>query len=108
MVKLVGILNVTPDSFSDGNLFIEPDKAISQAEKLFKDGASLVDVGAESTRPGAEPISFETEWRRLEPVLKALVKRFPGQLSVDTYHPETAERALVLGDVIINDVTGMN
>jgi dihydropteroate synthase len=108
MIQLVGILNVTPDSFSDGNEFLDPKKAITQAEKLFNDGASLVDVGAESTRPGAVILTADQEWQRLEPVLEELVKRFRGKLSVDTYHPETAERALNLGDVIINDVTGMN
>jgi len=108
MVQLVGILNVTPDSFSDGNQFIEPIAAIKQAEKLFKDGASLVDVGAESTRPGAIKLKPDQEWQRLEPVLRELLKRFPKKLSVDTYHPETAEKVLNLGDVIINDVTGMN
>ncbi len=108
MVQLVGILNVTPDSFSDGNQFLEPEKAVNRAVKLFRDGAVLVDIGAESTRPGAAKLTPDEEWLRLEPVLKELIKRFPGRLSVDTYHPETAERALGLGDVIINDVTGMN
>lgn len=108
MVQLVGILNVTPDSFSDGNLFLEPTAALKQADKLFADGAGLVDVGAESTRPGAIPLTAAEEWQRLEPVLTELVRKYPGQISVDTYHPETAEKALALGDVIINDVTGMN
>jgi dihydropteroate synthase len=108
MVQLVGILNVTPDSFSDGNEFLEPKDAIKQGEKLFKDGATLVDIGAESTRPGAIALTPEQEWQRLEPVIEELLKRFPGKLSVDTYHPETAKKVLILGDVIINDVTGMN
>jgi dihydropteroate synthase len=108
MTELVGILNVTPDSFSDGNLFLKPDKAVRQAEKLFADGAAIVDIGAESTRPGAEPLSPDEEWQRLEPVLKELIERFSGRLSVDTYHPETVERAMALSGVIINDVTGMN
>jgi len=108
MVQLVGVLNITPDSFSDGGLFVEPEVAFKQAGKLFEDGASLVDVGAESTRPGAVPITATEEWERLEPVLKLLIVRYPDRVSVDTYHPETAERALALGDIIINDVTGMN
>jgi dihydropteroate synthase len=108
MTKLVGILNVTPDSFSDGNQFLEPEKAVTQATRLFSEGASLVDIGAESTRPGAIVLSAEQEWERLEPVLRQLLELFPGKLSVDTYHPETAKKALALGDVIINDVTGMN
>ncbi len=108
MVKLVGILNITPDSFSDGNLFLEPDKALEQAKQLFRDGASLVDIGAESTRPGAKPLSAAVEWQRLEPVLDRLMAVYPGRLSLDTYHPETAKKALEMGDIIINDVTGMN
>ncbi|HSE60812.1 MAG TPA: dihydropteroate synthase [Candidatus Saccharimonadales bacterium] len=108
MVKLVGILNITPDSFSDGGAYSNPAVAFAHADALFEDGASLVDVGAESTRPGAEPIDPYEEWRRLEPLLTALLAFRPGRISVDTYHPETADSALALGDVIINDVTGMN
>lgn len=108
MTQLVGILNLTPDSFSDGGQFTTPKTAVAHAQKLFADGASLVDVGAESTRPGATPLTARQEWQRLEPVLPTLIKQYPGQISLDTYHPQTAERALILGDVIINDVTGMN
>jgi dihydropteroate synthase len=108
MVQLVGILNLTPDSFSDGGQLNDSKAALRQAAKLFKDGASLVDVGAESTRPGAKPVSTEVEWQRLMPTLQQLIERYPEQISVDTYHPQTAARALALGDVIINDVTGMN
>lgn len=108
MTQLVGILNVTPDSFSDGGQFDDPQNAVVQAVRLFDDGASLVDIGAESTRPGAKPITTEREWQKLMPVLQRLIERYPEQLSVDTYHPETAERVLNMGNVIINDVTGMN
>lgn len=108
MTQLVGILNVTPDSFSDGGQFLGPDKALQQARQLFADGASLVDVGAESTRPGAEPLTPEVEWQRLETVLQQLLAQYPGHISLDTYHPETAAKALAMGGVIINDVTGMN
>jgi dihydropteroate synthase len=108
MTQLVGILNVTPDSFSDANLFFDPEAAIKQAERLFTDGAALVDIGAESTRPGATPLSSDEEWGRLEPILPVLQERFPGKLSVDTYHSETVEKVLAVGDFIINDVTGMN
>jgi dihydropteroate synthase len=108
MMQLVGILNITPDSFSDGGQFVDPRRAIDQAEQLFRDGASLVDIGAESTRPGAVAISADEEWQRLEPILTALLERYPRQLSVDTYHPETADWVLEMGDVILNDVTGMN
>jgi dihydropteroate synthase len=108
MTQLAGVLNVTPDSFSDGGLFLEPGKAIEQAERMFAEGAALVDIGAESTRPGAQSLTPAQEWQRLEPVLKALLGCFPGRLSVDTYHLETAGKALDLGDIMINDVTGLN
>jgi dihydropteroate synthase len=108
MTQLVGILNVTPDSFSDGGKYETFEDAIKHAEEMFKEGAAIVDVGAESTRPGAEQLTPAVEWRRLEPVLKELAKRFSGKLSVDTYHPQTATKVLVLGNIIINDVTGMN
>lgn len=107
MTKLAGILNITPDSFSDGGLFSDPQSALTRAEQLFAEGAVIVDVGAESTRPGATPLSTSEEWSRLEPVLPELIRLHPGQVSLDTYHAETAARALELGDVIINDVTGL-
>lgn len=108
MTKLVGILNLTPDSFSDGSRFNAPEAALERAEQLFTEGASYLDVGAESTRPGATPLSPDEEWARLDRVLPLLMKRYPGKLSLDTYHPETARRALNIGSIVINDVTGMN
>lgn len=108
MTQLVGILNITPDSFSDGDLFFDPEAAVRHAEQLFDEGASLVDIGAESTRPGAIPISSGEEWRRLQQVLEWFSGLYPGRLSLDTYNPETAARALAMRDFIINDVTGMN
>jgi dihydropteroate synthase len=108
MAELVGILNITPDSFSDGDLFLDPERAIRHAAELFKDGASLVDIGAESTRPRAIPITAAMEWQRLGPVLDWFSTLYPGRLSLDTYHPETADRALSAREFIINDVTGMN
>jgi len=108
MAKLVGILNITPDSFSDGGLFVKPEQAIEHAAQLFREGAALIDIGAESTRPDAMPISDDEEWRRLEPVLRVLVPRYPDRISVDTYHPATVWRSSAIGPVIINDVTGMN
>ena len=107
MTQLVGILNITPDSFSDGGQFVTPQSAIAQAHKLFNDGATLVDIGAESTRPNATVLTAAQEQARLESVLPALLAEFPGRLSLDTYHPETADWALSLGNIIINDVTGM-
>jgi dihydropteroate synthase len=108
MIQLVGILNVTPDSFSDGGQFNEPNKAIAQAKKLFSDGAALIDIGAESTRPNAEIMSDEKEWQRLEPVLRELIKLYPGKISLDSYRPATIKKAFGIGPVIINDVTGLN
>lgn len=108
MVQLVGILNITPDSFSDGDLFLDPEKAVRHAEKLFDEGAGLVDIGAESTRPGAKPIKAAEEWQRLKLVLEWFSSLYPGRLSLDTYHPETAEKALSMREFIINDITGMN
>ena len=108
MTLLVGIINLTPDSFSDGGQFNDTEDAIQHAERQMKDGAALLDVGAESTRPGATPLTSEVEWGRLEPVLLRLLSLYPGHISVDTYHPETVRRAAQIGPVIINDVTGMN
>ena len=107
----MGIVNVTPDSFSDGGKFFQPEEAIRRATNMIEEGASIVDLGGESTRPGATPIGWEEEWSRIEPVLAGLVARVSRpssrptpRLSVDTYHPETAERALKAGVDIINCV----
>jgi len=108
MVQLVGILNVTPDSFSDGGLFNNAHEAVRHAIKLLSDGASLLDVGAESTRPGAIELSDDEEWERLEPVLRKLIPIYPGKISLDSYHPRTFKKAFKIGSVIINDVTGLN
>ena len=106
---VMGILNVTPDSFSDGGRWLDPDAALAHAEEMLADGADLLDVGAESTRPGRPtPVPAEEEWRRLGPVLEGLVRRFPMvPISVDTVKAETARRALGAGAWIINDVTGL-
>ena len=108
MTKLVGIVNVTPDSFSDGGLFYDPASAIARADQLFHEGAYLIDIGAESTRPGATALSPEEEWQRLEPVLQVLLTKYPGRVSLDSYHPESIEKAFRIHPVIVNDVTGMN
>lgn len=108
MVQLVGILNVTPDSFSDGGRFFTLEAAMNQAKQLFTDGASFIDIGAESTRPGATPLTPDEEWHRLEPLLNILLPAYSGKISLDSHHPETIERALSIGPAIVNDVTGMN
>jgi len=110
--KVMGIVNVTPDSFSDGGKFNSPEEAIRRARNLAAEGAAIIDVGGESTRPGAVPITWEEEWSRIEPVLRGLrsdsqshgSSTFNFQLSVDTYHPETAERAVAAGATIVNCV----
>ncbi len=107
-VELVGILNVTPDSFSDGGLYNNVDTALRQTKQMFADGASLVDIGAESTRPGATALGAEEEWKRLEPILHRLGPRYSGKLSLDTYHPEIVRRAARYGSFIINDVTSFS
>jgi len=104
-VKLVGILNVTPDSFSDGGKYLDPANAIAHGRQLFADGAALVDIGGESTSPYSSPLFADREWERLKPVLTVLVKEFPGRISIDTYHPQTARKALKMGVTFINDVT---
>lgn len=104
-VQLVGILNITPNSFSDGGLYFDTENAYTRASQLKKFGASIIDVGAESTRPGAIPISHDEEWLRLEIVLPKLIESYPSQISLDTSHPETLARASRFGTVIANDVT---
>lgn len=103
---IMGILNVTPDSFSDGGEFFNAGDAISHAKKMLSDGADIIDVGAMSTRPGSEAISYKEEIRRLEPVLKELCVIDNAVISVDTVNPETADFGLSMGVNIINDVSG--
>ena len=104
----MGIVNVTPDSFSDGGLFTSPRAALAQARKLVADGACIVDVGAELTRPGHTPISAEEEWERLRPLLATLVAQAGAPVSIDTYKAETARRALRTGVAVVNDVWGLH
>jgi len=104
---ILGVLNVTPDSFSDGGKYADPDRAFARALELEEQGADVVDVGAESTRPGSTPISAAEELRRLVPVLKRLKGQLNVPVSVDTYKAEVAERALDHGAEIINDPTGL-
>ena len=104
---LMGVLNLTPDSFSDGGKYSDPDRAFARAVELEELGADVIDIGAESTRPGSHPISAAEEMRRLIPVLKRLKGRLTVPISVDTYKAEVAERALELGVEIINDPSGL-
>jgi dihydropteroate synthase len=104
--KIMGILNVTPDSFSDGNHFFLPEDAVRRALEIEREGADILDIGAQSTRPGHQPISPQTEWVRLEPVLAALKGKLRIPLSVDTTDPYVAARCAPFGVAIINDVSG--
>ncbi len=104
---LMGVLNVTPDSFSDGGKYSDPDRAFARALELEEQGADILDIGAESTRPGSARITAAEEMQRLVPVLKRLKDRLTIPISVDTYKSEVAERALELGAEIINDPSGL-
>lgn len=103
---VMGILNVTPDSFSDGGRFETAGPALAQAARLRDDGADILDIGGESTRPGADPVSLENEWARLAPVIEP-VAELGLPVSIDTYKAEIARRACAAGAVIINDVWGL-
>lgn len=104
---IMGILNVTPDSFSDGGRFSSAETAIARACEMAEQGADIIDVGGQSTRPGHTPVPTEEEWRRIAPVLEVLSGRVNVPVSVDTYDPEVARRAAELGVQIFNDVTGL-
>ena len=106
---LMGILNVTPDSFSDGGEFFGVEAAVVQAETMLDEGARIVDVGGESTRPGSEPVSEEEELRRVLPVVRGIVEACPGAIvSIDTYRASTAEAALDAGAHLVNDITALS
>lgn len=104
---IMGVLNVTPDSFSDGGKYMDPDRAFARAVEIEEQGADIIDIGAESTRPGSERISAAEENRRLIPVLKRLRGKLSVPLSVDTYKAEVAELAIAHGAEIINDPSGL-
>lgn len=103
---IMGILNVTPDSFSDGGKYNEVEAAVAQAKKLVADGADIIDVGGESTRPGHAPVSVEEELQRVIPIIKALASEINVPISIDTYKAEVAKQAILAGAHIINDVWG--
>lgn len=105
MARFVGIVNVTPDSFSDGGEFLAAEQALAHAYQLFKQGATIIDFGAQSTRPGATLLTAEEEWQRLEPVISQLSDA-PFEISIDTFYPEVIEKVReFIPNVIINDVT---
>lgn len=104
----MGILNVTPDSFSDGGKFFDTKKAIAHAKQMVLEGAEIIDVGGESTRPNSEPISIEEELNRVIPVIEKLSKEITVPISIDSYKPEVAEKALKVGASIVNDITALS
>ena len=106
--KIMGVLNVTPDSFSDGGRYLSPDRAVTRALELEREGAHLIDIGGESSRPGARPVSAKQEIKRILPVLKRLSKRIRIPLSVDTYKVEVAWAALDQGVVLVNDIRALH
>jgi len=104
---IMGILNVTPDSFSDGGQFFNKDKAVEQAFRMIEDGADIIDVGGESTRPGAAEVSVKEEIKRVVPIIKAITKQASVPVSIDTYKASVAEAAVSAGASMINDISGL-
>lgn len=102
----MGVINVTPDSFSDGGRYLEPARAVDHALHMVAEGADILDIGGESTRPGSEPVSVEEELRRTLPVIEQLAHTVPVPISIDTCKAEVARRALEAGASIINDISG--
>ena len=103
----MGILNVTPDSFSDGGKFFKVEEAIRHGIKMAEEGADIIDIGGESTRPGSDPITIEEELSRVIPVIEALLKEIDIPISIDTYKSEVAKRALDAGAEMINDISSL-
>ncbi|WLQ12059.1 dihydropteroate synthase [Hahella aquimaris] len=104
---VMGVLNVTPDSFSDGGRFLSPDDALSQVEKMVSEGAVFIDIGGESTRPGAAPVAVDQELDRVCPLVEAVRARFDVNISVDTSTPEVMRESVALGADLINDVRAL-
>lgn len=104
---IMGILNITDDSFYDGGIFKNIDSAVKHAKQMEKDGADIIDIGGESSRPGANPVSEEEELKRILPVIKKLKTVLKIPISVDTYKPKVAEECLKSGAAIVNDITGL-
>lgn len=104
----MGVLNVTPDSFSDGGRFLSRERALTEARKQLADGADILDIGGESSRPGAEPVSVEEELDRVLPVIRALIEETDAPISIDTVKPEVAGACLRAGARIVNDISGLS
>ncbi len=104
---IMGILNITPDSFSDGGEYLNPDNALRRVEEMISEGADIIDIGGESTRPGYTPVTDAEETARILPVVKAIKKEFDVPVSVDTYKSAVADAALACGADLINDIWGL-
>ena len=104
---IMGILNVTPDSFSDGGLYLQPEQALKHAETMLAAGADIIDVGGQSSRPGAVPVPAEVEQERAVPVIREIVQRYKALVSIDTYRASVAAAALDAGAVLVNDISAM-
>jgi dihydropteroate synthase len=105
---LMGVLNITPDSFSNGGLFFDKEKAVLCALRMVEEGADIIDIGGESTRPGSKPVELEEELRRVIPVIESLAKEVDVPISIDTYKAVVAQRAIEAGAQIINDISGLH
>ncbi len=105
---VMGVLNVTPDSFSDGGQFLDTNKAIEHGVQMAADGAAIIDIGGESTRPGSEPVSTKEQLKRVIPVIEALANKINIPISIDTYNYEVAEAALKAGAAMLNDITALS
>jgi dihydropteroate synthase len=103
----MGVLNITPDSFSDGGVFFEPHKAVEHGLRMAEEGADIIDVGGESSRPGSDPVPLDEELKRVIPVIEGLASRLEIPISVDTYKSQVAERAIEAGAQMINDISGL-
>ncbi len=104
---IMGVLNVTPDSFSDGGLYLDPLKAVAHAEKMVQEGADIIDIGGESSRPGSEPISEKEELQRIQPIVEKLLEEIRVPISIDTYKPRVAKACLEMGVHMLNDINGL-
>ncbi len=104
---VMGILNITPDSFADGGLHFDPDRAVAAGVRMAADGADILDIGGESTRPGADPVGADEEMRRVLPVIERLAAETPALISIDTYKARVAREAIARGATIVNDISGL-
>lgn len=105
---IMGVMNVTPDSFSDGGRYLDPQKAIKRAEEMVEEGADIIDIGGESSRPGSDPVGLEEELKRVMPVIEDIAPKTGVPISIDTYKSEVARRALDGGAEIVNDISALN